>query len=164
MAGAEAPQHTLTAFLYYCDGRFGELPLPRMGNILIKDCVFENVMQLFNMDFGNHIWCCNKALTSITFENCRVTGLMQPIYIHGDREDPIVFNIKNTELSAAAEKDSEMFMDAEFFDTIHLENVKTEGYASPEIILRSDGKLETPGSAAFNVKKGESGKAAFAGR
>lgn len=164
MAGHDVPHHTLTAFLYYCDKRFGELPLPRMGNILIRDCVFENVMQLFNMDFGNHIWCCGKALTSITFENCRATGLMQPIYIHGDPEDPIVFNIINTKLSASAETDSEIFMDAEFFDTIHLENVKPDGYADLEIILRSDGKLETPGSAKFKVKKGEGGKSAFAGR
>ena len=58
----------------------------------------------------------------------------------------------------------EIFMDAEFFDTIHLENVKPDGYADLEIILRSDGKLETSGSAKFKVNKGESGKSAFAGR
>ena len=164
MPGPDARHHSLIAFLYYCDDRFGELPLPRMGNILIKDCVFENIMQLFNMDFGNHIWCCNKALTSITFDNCKATGLKQPIYIHGDREDPIVFNIKNSELSASPEYNSEVFMDAEFFDTVNLENVKAEGYVKPEIIIRSEGKVKTSDSGTFNIIKGESGKSGLGGR
>lgn len=164
MAGTEASRHTMTVFLYYCDGRFGDLALPRMGNILIKDCTFENVMQLFNMDFGNHVWCCNKALTSIAFENCKVTGLMQPAYIHGDPVDPIVFSVKDVELVSAEEQKGAAVLDAEYFDTIFMENVKMESYENPKLILRSEGKIEAVGTTPFVIQKEESGKADLGGR
>lgn len=164
MGGAEASRQTWTAFLYYCDGRFGDIQIPRMGDIQIRDCVFENVYQLFNMDFGNHVWCCHKALTSITFENCKATGLAQPIYIHGDPEDPIVFRLKNVELSAADQPETQDILDAEFFDGLYLDRVRTAGYVNPVIRLRSEGTLEQSGAAACQVVREKGGRAVWGGR
>lgn len=160
MPDKNARRNTKTAFLYYCDGRFGNTPIPRMGNILIRDCRFEGVDQLFNMDFGKHIWCCHRPLTSITFENCTLTGAALPIYIYGDPNDPIDFGLKNAKVSPAAGKEELPVLDGEHFASIHFENVSWDGYYAPELVVRSEGKVEVE---AVKILRGESGKAGYSG-
>ena len=152
----------LTAFLYYCDNRFGTLPYAP-GRILVRDCTFDNVRTLFNMDFGRHKWCCNAPLRSITFENCRLTGATQPIYIHGDAENPIDFMLKNVQLSPDESAKDDCFLDAENCSRLTLENVTLDGYKHPSAILRSEIKVQTADSTAFEVVRGEAGKSEIHG-
>lgn len=157
-ATTSAQRHsTLTAFLYYCDGRFGALPY-EPGNIVVRDCTFDNVRMLFNMDFGRHQWCCNAPLRSITFENCRLTGAVLPIYIHGDAEKPIDFTLKNVQLSPDENGEKHCFLDAENCGRILLENVKLDGYDAPSAILRSEMEVQSISSTAFATVHGEAGK------
>lgn len=163
MPDENARRNTLTAFLYYCDDRFADEPIPRMGNILIRDCEFSGVDQLFNMDFGRHRWCCHRPLTSITFENCCLTGAISPIYIHGDPEDPITFTLKNMTISPAPGHEKDDFMDAENYRMIRLDGVDASGYEKARIMVRSRGDLEITRCLETEVTEGESGKSGYSG-
>lgn len=163
MTTAAQRHNTLTAFLYYCDARFGALPY-EPGSITVRDCVFESVDQLFNMDFGRHKWCCNAPLRSITFERCRLTGAMQPVYIHGDAEKQIRFTMKDVTVARAGNAYlGDVFLDAENASELTLENVRLEGFAEAELILRSETALERRGGSDLTVKFGEAGAAEFSG-
>ncbi len=154
----ESDRHrTITAFLYYCDGRFGDLSFPQPGNIVIRDCVFGECEELFNMDFGRHQWCCHRPLESIIFENCTLTGAVLPIYIHGGEEIPVTFTMKNVEISPAAGHETDCVMDAENFMALNFENVHLKGYCHPRIIIRSEGTVKSRTTTPFAIEKGEPG-------
>ena len=93
------------------------------------------------MAYGKHIWCCNEPLRSITFENCRLTGLRLPIGILGDPEKPIEFRLRNVELSSGDEVESPVFLDAENFSLLELTNVHLKGYDAPRLVVRSEGQI-----------------------
>ena len=133
-------RRTLNVFLYYCDARFGALP-DAPGNITVRDCRFDGAYDLFKMAYGKHIWCCNEPLRSITFENCRLTGLRLPIGILGDPEKPIEFRLRNVELSSGDEAESPVFLDAENFSLLELTNVHLKGYDAPRLVVRSEGQI-----------------------
>lgn len=137
----ESCRHTmLTGFLYYCDFRAEIRRTP--GDILIRDCVFENPDKLFSLEFdGNHVWCCNRSLSSITFENCRVSGMKEPIYIHGDENEPLSFKLRNVTISAGEGLEDMDVIEAFNFEKIELENVKFEGFSEPKIYAKSEGKI-----------------------
>ncbi len=124
-------------FLYYCDERFGKLPY-EPGNIVIRNCNFDGVCDLFRMTFGKHIWCCGESLRSIIFENCCLENLSLPIGIYGDKDNPTEFRLRNVRLSARNGIKSQIFIDAENCSRIELTNVKLEGYTSPKLVLRSE--------------------------
>lgn len=141
-----------TPFLYYCDFRAEIRKTP--GDIIVRDCVFERPDSLFKLEFdGNHIWCCNRSLSSITFENCKVTDVCEPILLHGDEKEPISFKLKNVEITVRDGFENIPFATAINYEKIELENVKTEGYDKLVIETRSEGKTEFTNSGEFVVKK-----------
>jgi len=142
MPTAAARHNTKTAFLYYCDDRFGALE-NKPGKILIKNCTFHNVDQLFNMDFGRHKWCSNAPLTSICFKNCTLTGMTLPIYIHGDPADPIDFVLDKVSLSAAEGHEDMPLGDIEGYKVFRAEDVVIERFTSPTLLNRGEGKIIT---------------------
>lgn len=80
----------LNVFLYYCDNRANIRKTP--GNILIKNCTFQNPDTVMRLPFG-HKWCCNRSLSDITFENCVIKGICTPIAINAPDEEPLTLHL-----------------------------------------------------------------------
>ena len=132
--------NTYNAFLYYCDHRAKIRKAP--GDILIRNCVFEGVDSLFSLAFSeDHVWCRNRSLSSIKFENCTVTNVCRPIYISGDQNEPLSFAIENSYISARGGFENAELALANNFSKIEFKNVKLEGYKLPGISTVSKGEI-----------------------
>ena len=115
------------------------------------------------MTFGEHIWSCGEPLRSITFENCRLANVSLPTGILGGKDKPIEFRLKNVELSAVDGIESQVFIDAENFSLIELDNVKLNGYTSPKLVLRSEGEVIVKDCDAFEIVREAPGKSGIRG-
>lgn len=149
----EACRHsTHTPFKYYCDFRAQIRKTP--GDILIRNCTFEGSDSAFLLEFdGEHKWCCNRSLTSITFENCTITGVSKPLKIHGDAGEPIDFTLRNVKISAREGFRDVTFMEATNYKKITLEQVTVEGYRQPAIHAYTEGELRLLESTEVIVEK-----------
>jgi hypothetical protein len=130
------------------------LAVSRSRDILIRNCEFNNPESLFRLDFdGKHIWCCNRSLASIKFENCKVEGVATPIYIHGDQNEPIDFTLENVEISARPGAEDTDVIQALNFSKITLNHVAISGYNRNNVLLKSEGKLEVTNSSHVTIVK-----------
>ncbi len=152
MPTTAARHSTHTGFLYYCDLRFGPLP-HRPGNIVLRHCDFENVDSLFHMTFGEHVWCKGHALSSIRFEDCRVTGVKKPLYIWGDPADPIDFVLEDVTFTAEPGFADTAFLEANHYKSITLDRVTFAGFAQPRIVTYSGAPIGGTDSDAFVIDK-----------
>lgn len=141
-----------TGFLYYCDFRAEIRKTP--GDILIRNCEFNNPESLFRLDFdGKHIWCCNRSLASIKFENCKVNGVATPIYLYGDEKEPINFTLENVEFTAREGAEETDVIQAFNYSKITLNHVTLKGYRENKVLLRSEGELDVTNSSQITVLK-----------
>jgi len=149
----ESSRHNmLTFFLYYCDFRADIRKTP--GDIVIRNCEIENADGLFELSFdGKHKWCTNRSLSSIVFENCKVTGVNKPIHIYGDANEPLDFTLNDVQLAAREGYEKEPLIDAVYYSKISLNNVTLDGFYSPEVIVRSEGKINACNSSEFKISK-----------
>lgn len=142
----------LTFFLYYCDFRAEIRKTP--GDIIIRNCDIENADGLFELSFdGKHKWCTNRSLSSIVFENCKVTGVNKPIHIYGDANEPLDFALENVQLAAREGFEHEPLIDAVHYSKISLNNVTLNNFLSPKVIARSEGEISTYNSSEFEVEQ-----------
>lgn len=89
----EQCRHTChNVFLYYCDNRAQVRKTP--GNIVIRNSVFKNPKTVMRLPFG-HKWCCNRSLADITFENCVIEGICEPMRITAPEEEPLTLRLLN---------------------------------------------------------------------
>ncbi|MBO5051252.1 MAG: right-handed parallel beta-helix repeat-containing protein [Clostridia bacterium] len=155
MAGAvtdESCRHNMhNVFLYYCDNRAVIRKTP--GDILIRHCTFENADTLFRLPWG-HKWCCNRSLATIRFEDCRVSGLCEPITIDGCAEEPLTLELENVEIGAR-----EGFEDVAVIDTCHheriaLHGVTLKGYHAPTLLAKTQGQIDICNSTDIIIKEG----------
>ncbi len=128
----------LTAFFYYCDTRAMIRETP--GDITIRSCHFINAETIFKLPFG-HIWCRNRSLDSITFEDCIFDGVCAPIEISCPAEEPITFTLKNCIVNADEKGKDLPFATLENFRDFVLDNVKINNYTNPEIICKTQGNV-----------------------
>lgn len=150
LPGPECRHNMHTPFLYYCDFRADIRHTP--GDILIRNCEFQNPDALFQLQFdGKHIWCCNRSLSQIKFENCRAVGLAEPIGIHGDPEEPIDFELENCTLSARAGFEGMALAEAAHFKRITLKKVLVDGYENPVIRKYTDGEIVLEDTAGVGI-------------
>ncbi|MBQ8350851.1 MAG: right-handed parallel beta-helix repeat-containing protein [Clostridia bacterium] len=126
-------------FLYYCDERAVIRKTP--GDILIRDCTFENPDSLFHLPWG-HQWCCNRSLSSIRFENCKVSGVSLPIIIDGCAEEPTTLELFDLSISPRPGFENAAVIDATHYQTLSLHNVDLGGYASPAVLVRTKGETD----------------------
>lgn len=142
----------LTFFLYYCDYRAKIRKTP--GDILIRNCEIENPDGLFELSFdGKHRWCTNRSLSSIRFENCRVTGVKKPIHIHGDADEPLNFELNNVQISARKGFNDKPVINAVNYSQITLNNVTLSSYEAPAIHTKTDGPIYSEASSLFEIIK-----------
>ncbi len=138
-SGCAPKRLTHTAFRYYCDFRAEIRQTPE--NITIRNCEFDNVKTLFQMLFdGKHIWCTNRPLKEITYENCVFKNISEPIQLYGAAEDPISIKFKNTKIEVKEEAVPFEFMNAANYSLIEFENVEFVNF-EPEIICYTDGEI-----------------------
>lgn len=124
----------LYVFTYYCDGRANIRKTP--GNILIKNSRFKNPNAVMQLPFG-HIWCCNRSLEDITFENCVIEGVCYPIQIKAPKEEPLTLNMKNCIVSPREGSENIPFLEGENIKKLTLDGVSYVGFKNPQIICDS---------------------------
>lgn len=140
----------LNVFQYYCDFRADIRKTP--GDILIRNCDFVGANRIFDLPFdGEHVWCCNRSLSSIKFENCNFEGIAEPMNIHGDENEPISFTMENSKVSILKGYENKPFIKAVNFSQINLTNVITENLTNPEIQTFSKGEINVKDSSDFKI-------------
>ena len=83
-----------TPFQCYCEFRADIRYTP--GNIVVRNCRFDNPNALFPHPYGT-IWCCNRPLSEITYEDCEILGLELPGVLRSDSEEPSEFPAEECE-------------------------------------------------------------------
>ena len=140
----------LDVFLYYCDQRADPRRTP--GDILIRNCTFENPDRLFSLEFdGEHKWCTNRSLSQIRFENCIVDGVCKPVHIYGDAAEPLTFELENVTISAREGAFQEMVIDARNYERIELSHVSLNGFSSPAVRLHTEGAVSFEDSTELTL-------------
>ncbi len=128
----EACRHnTLNVFLYYCDNRAKIRKTP--GNILIRNCRFKNPDAIMSIPFG-HIWCCNRSLADITFENCVFEGLRHPSEISAPDNEPLTFRMKNCAVSTGEGCENIPFITGKNVKSVELTETSIKGFIEPRIL------------------------------
>ncbi len=148
----ERTRHAMhTPFQYYCDFRADIRYDP--GNIVVKNCKFENPNALFLHPYdGEHIWCCNRALNSFIFENCEITGLSLPGVLCADPDEPLDFRMKNVIISARKEDADFPIFEASGCKYIEFDNVIVKGFKSPHIISDNKDNIKFVNSTNVRVE------------
>ena len=128
ISGTDAPAPTrknmLSMFTYYADYCYTIRQKP--GNILIKNCTCKNVDRVVNFDYsGRNRWQCNRPLTSITFENLKISEVRIPLFLYGDKNEPIEFTMRDCSISY--EEPIDAFAYVCNCKEIKLENVQLNG-------------------------------------
>lgn len=147
----ESCRHNMhTPFQYYCDFRADIRYAP--GNILIKNCKFENPDSIFLHPFdGEHKWCCNRALNSITFEDCEISGLSLPGVLCADPAEPLDFRLKNVKITAR-EADAEFpIFEAKNCKYIEFDNVTAEGFKNPAVVSDKTDIINIKGGTNIDI-------------
>ncbi len=119
----------LTVFLYYCDHRANLRKTP--GNITLRHCAFHNPDQIMGLPFGE-IWCCNRSLSDITFENCTFDGIKSPSKLLCPPEEPLTLRFQNGSATARTGAEGIPFLQGESFSVEGLESLTLSGFAPVE--------------------------------
>lgn len=116
-------------FQYYCDDRAKIRKTPE--NIVIRHCSFKNAKTIFEAPFGT-IWCKNRALQGILFDNCVFEGISVPIKSKAPSTEPLNFVMQNCTL--VSEAPASEIMEIENNSAITLKNVKFYNFDKPYIL------------------------------
>lgn len=129
-------------FLYYCDNRAAVRKTP--GNILIRNCEFKNPDAILTHPFG-HIWCCNRALDNITFENCIFDGICNPMNLEFPKEEPLSLYMKYCTVVGREGYEDINFIVGNNVATVDLDHILFENLQGPKIVCDPNTKI--------NIKK-----------
>lgn len=155
-ARAETDEHCRhnmhTPFKYYCDFRAEIRKTP--GDIIIRNCEFENPDAFFQLEFdGKHKWCTNRSLSSIRFEHCKAWGVSKPILIHGDEKEPLEFVLDHVEITARKGYEHVNVLEGTHYSKISFQSVTLNGYESPSAVLKTKGRIEITQSSEIIIKE-----------
>ncbi len=118
-------------FLYYCDQRAAIRKTP--GSILIRNSRFKNPDSVMRLPFG-HIWCCNRSLESIAFENCVIEGVSIPVRLNCPPNEPLTLCMKDCTVTPRKGFEDIPFLEGENIKRITLTRVTVKGFANPKIL------------------------------
>lgn len=131
-ASADNCRHNcLNVFLYYCDNRAAVRKTP--GNIVFRNCTFVNPDALMSLPFG-HMWCCNRSLADVSFEDCRIEGVCLPSDLMCPEEEPLVFAMKDCVVTARKGSEGIALIEGKHVRSVRLNNVVFEGFAEEKIL------------------------------
>ena len=146
--GEHCRHNVHTPFQYYCDFRADIRYAP--GNITVKSCKFENPDAIFLQPWG-HIWCCNRALNSITFEDCELNGLSLPGVLCSDPNEPLEFKLKNVKLTAREDGADFPIFNATDCKYIEFDNVTVDGFKEPYIVTDNKENVKIIGGTEIKI-------------
>lgn len=139
-----------TPFLYYCDFRADIRHNP--GNIIVKNCSFKNPNSIFMHPFKkDQIWCCNRALNSIVFENCEITGLSLPGVICADPNEPLDYRLKNVRITSREPDADFPIFEASDCKYIEFDSVTVEGFKNAHIVTDNPDNVKIINSDKIDV-------------
>ncbi|MBE6583659.1 MAG: hypothetical protein E7649_01570 [Ruminococcaceae bacterium] len=121
-------------FLYYCDNRANIRRTP--GNIVIRSCTFDGIKKLLNQPFG-HVWCCNRALDNITFEDCTVNGLYEASSVTCPEGEPLTVTLKNCRLTARQGFENANIIEGTGMRSIVFDGVTLQGFTAPTVVCNA---------------------------
>ena len=143
----------LNVFLYYCDNRANIRKTP--GNILIKNCTFQNPDTVMRLPFG-HKWCCNRSLSDITFENCLFEDVsMIGFASSSEKENPLTLRLKGSTVVARQGSEEIAFAEMQDCSELILENVILENFDDPRVICPKDCRVTTIQTSPLRVERAE---------
>lgn len=139
-SGTEQPHRTSACFMYYCDFR-ANISRP-VENILVRNCEFGEMMTIFSQNWNeNYIWCCNRPLQQIKFENCKFNSVSDSIYIHASAEEPMLFEMEKCDITVRPGYENIAFLHGIDFGTVHMTNVRLHGFTNPRIVKHTSGSV-----------------------
>ena len=74
------------------------------------------------LPFG-HIWCCNRSLNDIQFENCEFDGICKPMKLKCPENEPLTLDLKNCTVIGRNGYEDIEFVEGENIKAINLENI-----------------------------------------
>ncbi len=131
----------LSAFTYYADF---SMPIPEIpGNIIIKDCVFENVDRFLHYNFsGNETWQRYRPMADITFENIKATNIAMALNAYGRADLPLELTLKNISLSIRQGAETTELIRAAHCKRIVFDGVKIENFGGDCLVRAlTDGEV-----------------------
>ena len=135
-------------FLYYCDRRAQIRRTP--GNIVIRNGRFYNPNAVLNHYFG-HVWCCNRALDNITFENCLIEGVSMPSRLFSPENEPLTLIMKNCTVTAREGFEGEALIEGINLKKVVLEGTRFENFTNPIISCEPCCELDSTDSTAVKI-------------
>lgn len=139
-------------FQYYCDERAKIRKAPE--NIVIRHCSFKNAKTIFESPFGA-IWCNNRSIRGITFDNCVFEGVSVPIKTKAPADEPLNFVMRDC--TVISEKTENEIMEIENNQSIVLDNVKFYNFDKPLILCTNISNIDIVGCKPdIEVKRLES--------
>ena len=130
-------------FLYYCDKRAAVRETP--GRIVIRNSHFSGMDNILSHPFG-HMWCCNRALHDVTFENCVIEGLSLPSDITSPEEEPLHLTLRNCTVSPREGSEDMALITAKGVGEIFFDGVRLSGFADPHILTDAPDILHSENS------------------
>ncbi len=115
-------------FLYYCDNRAEIRRTP--GNIVIRNGHFKNPDTVMRLPFG-HVWCCNRSLADITFENCVIEGICKPLLITAPDNEPLTLRLRNCVITPRKGYEDIPFIEGENIRELELTDTELRGFTDP---------------------------------
>ena len=131
-------------FLYYCDQRAAVRETP--GSILIRRSHFSGMDNILSHPFG-HMWCCNRALRDVTFEDCVIEGLGLPSDITCPEEEPLSVTLRRCTVSPRKGCEDMPLIAATGVGEIRLDGVTLSGFTDPHILSDNPDCLYTENSS-----------------
>lgn len=128
----------LNAFLYYCDNRAEIRKTP--GNITVRRSSFKNVDAVMRIPFG-HMWCCNRSLANITFEDCLFDGICMPMRLNCPPEEPFSLRMKDCTVVARAGFEQIELITGNNVKKVDLERVSIRNMGNPAIHCEPEAEL-----------------------
>lgn len=135
-------------FLYYCDWRAELRRTP--GNFVFRGCSFDGVKKIINQPFG-HIWCCNRALDNVTFENCTFDGIYDTSTVTCPDGEPMTVTFKDCSLTAREGYENIDLINGTGMRSIVFDGVTLEGFASPTVVCNAECEVSAQESGIISV-------------
>ena len=147
-----------TFFLYYCDYTMPVRHQP--GNIVVRNCIVENVARLVRYNFGGETWQHASPLADLRLEGVRASGLWLPVAFNGgsSKDDDMPIDITMSECSLGFAKPQQEVFSVANVRTLSLADVTVSGVSAP-LVRTWDGtpvlRLRDVEGAAPMVAEGE---------
>ena len=131
-------KNCLNVFLYYCDYRAAIRRTP--GNVRIRNCRFSGADAIMRLPFG-HIWCCNRSLNDISFENCVFEGICLPMRLNCPPEEPLTLRVNHCTVSPRKGYEDIDLITGENVKTVDLTGTEWCGFQSETIRIQPDPEI-----------------------